>query len=248
MCKSFQEFEVSFGMDVSEDVITRILEKAYYGRPNDTDICINNIHKHDALNCTISGTILYNDVEYGFIISDGNNNGTDIIEWGLSDDVGYYEPEEPAELILAPFDYPNTVINDSARFARYLRLRDNPEIKQLLSNYQYDKYFAPSARITKYWNDKAKEKNLQFVEKIAEVSNSEERAILIKGMIGDNAKNIGINLEYAKNIHGVATINAEHWKIWIGQIGIKNHVEEYRFEGDKKQFQHDIIALKMITQ
>jgi len=247
MCKSFQEFEQLFGENVSEDVLTRILEKVYYQR-TDADICINEVHKHDALNCTISGTILYNDIEYGFIISDGNNNGTDIIEWGLADDVGYYEPEAPIELILAPFDYPNTIVNDPAKFARYLKLRDDPEIKKILFSYQYDKYFAPSASITKYWTDKAKEKNLQFVEKISEVSNLEERKVLTLSLIGDGAKNIGINLEYNINGNGITTVNTDDWKIWFGQVGIKKDIEEYRFEGNKQQFQNDIIALKMITQ
>lgn len=245
MCKSFQEFEDLFGTNVSEEVITRILEKAYYERSNDTDICINGIHKHDALNCTISGTIVYKEIEYGFIISDGNCNGTDIVEWGLADDVGYYEPEKPIELILAPFDYPNTVVNDPEKFARYLKLRDDPKIKELLFNYQYDKYFSPSASTTKYWTDKAKEKNLQFVEKIPEVSNSEERKVLAASIPTErytDAKNIGIKLEYTINLHGIITAKTDHWKIWFGNI------EEYRFEGNKKQFQNDVIALKMLTR
>jgi len=253
MCKNFEDFEAQFGSDVAEDVLTRIVEKAYYenDRARDTDVKINDIYKHNIMNWTISGTILYETIEYGFIIANGDWNGTEIIEWGLADDVGYYEPDRPTEIIIAPLDYPNTVVNDPKRFARYIASRNDPDVKDLLFSYQHDKFFDPKPSTVNYWHNKAKAKGLQFVEKIPEVSNSEERGIIFYNGPRQNfrnnvVENLGFDLEVFTNGYGIMTAKTTKWKIWIGSP--QNKIEEYRFEGDKKSFHADMIALKMLSQ
>lgn len=257
---NFAQFEELFGTDVSEDVLTRILEKVYYQRPDDTDICINEVHKHNALNCTISGTIRYNEVEYGFIISDGNNNGTDIIEWGLADDVGYYQPEYHRGFTLAPYD-DNLIEHDISAYSKYLEKTKELWFDKIVQGYNYDRYFAPGHTTERYWLGKAKEHNLTFIENREEVSSLEERNILYNSNrlylksynnpISDDLffETIGLKLNVITH-HSISIFSTENWKIYLPSLSSTNNKypnfpKELKFSGDKKKFHTDMLALKM---
>lgn len=145
---SFEDFEVKYGIAVASDTLQRVCEAAYtergYKKHDCPGVTIGSIHGHDAINMTFTGTVLMPDgIEYGFIIEDGNWNGTVVQEWGLAEHVGTYEPPKPNPYRLFPRHAATLRVERPALWAVYLAWRRETWFTDLERGYNYDRHFSP---------------------------------------------------------------------------------------------------------
>ncbi len=153
---SLEDFEAVYGSEVTENTLQRICEAAYTEcgsrKHDETDITIGSIHRHDAINMTFTGTVMMPDgIEYGFIIDDGNWNGTQVQEWGLAENVGLYEPPKPDPWRLFPKDAFTLRADRPGLWKVYLLWRKESWFSDLERAYNYDLHFAPGGKTTSYY-------------------------------------------------------------------------------------------------
>lgn len=157
MCDgNFEDFALKYGEEVSDDIFQRICEAAYDevgGRKHsEPHIVIGSIHRHDAINMTFTGTVMMPDgVEYGYVIDDGNWNGTQVREWGFAEDVGDYEPPKPDPWRLFPRKAHFLRCERKGLWNVYLAWRKESWFMGLERSYNYDLYFAPGGLTTSHY-------------------------------------------------------------------------------------------------
>lgn len=119
-----------------------------------------DIHQHNACNHTLSGTIEIDGTEYGFIIQNGDWNGTVVDKWGLADDVGTYKPEPPTLFTFVPMD-------DTLRTSKphmwqvYLAWRKEKWFQDKERAYNYDRHFQPGGAIENHYREWAAKKGMK---------------------------------------------------------------------------------------
>jgi len=124
-------------------------------------VTFSDIHQHNSCNHVYSGTIDIEGVEYGFIIQDGDWNGTEVREWGLADDVGSYDPPPPPE----PVSF--IPVNDHLAWERpemfgvYVAWRKESWFTEQQRKYAYDRHFQPGGYVEKHYRDWAATKGLK---------------------------------------------------------------------------------------
>lgn len=161
---------------VPEEVLQEICETFYHHLNPVVDgrVRIDVVHQHDAINYSFSGSIKLEDGDYGFIIQDGNFNGTVVEEWGKADDVGMYIPPEPSEpMSFVPID-PNL---PKGLQKVYLKWRKEPWFKEKEGGYNYDRHFAPGGKTEEYYKKWAATRGLKpglFSEYKAEIARQKE--------------------------------------------------------------------------
>lgn len=122
---------------------------------------LSDIHEHNACNHTYSGTVEIEGEQYGFVIQDGNWNGTDVKEWGEAEEICAYDPGPPPE--------PATFVPDAisaqshpAMFGVYLKWREEPWFKDKAMGLNYDRHFAPGGKTESYYGDWAASKGMRI--------------------------------------------------------------------------------------
>jgi hypothetical protein len=142
----------------TDDMLTRIAD-AQWGEKNN-GVVFHDIHRHNACNHTLSGTITEGEIEYGFIIHSGDWGGTVVEEWGLSEDVGSYRPEwiEPATFVPS-----NSFLIDEnpTMFKVYGLWRKEEWFKEMVRSYNYDRHFQPGCKTEAHYREKAAKRGLK---------------------------------------------------------------------------------------
>lgn len=154
----------------SDETLSRICE-AHYARKTDGEkrfgVKFSDVHRHDAVNYTLSGTVEINGVEHGFIIDDGNWNGTVVRSWGDPEDVGIYDPGPPPEMrTFIPAD-DSMFFDRPGMFSVYLHWRKQNWFKDKERGYNYDRHFAPGESTEKHYREWAANKGMKVATSAA---------------------------------------------------------------------------------
>ena len=130
-----------------------------YGQPCESGgVCITDVHRTDAINCVMSGIIDIDGHNFGFVIEDGNYNGTVVLEWGDADEIGAYSPPEREPLTFIP-----EVMNMTALGIKiYLHWREQPWFKEKERAYNYDRFFQPGFKIEDHYRKWAAAKGMRI--------------------------------------------------------------------------------------
>jgi hypothetical protein len=157
------------GRNVEEEVLEAIVNSERHRTAKDPVTDHNGVHlsdafAHDAINYTLSGTITFEGVDYGFIINDGNWNGTSVIEWGLDEDVGSYEPPPPTIYTMIPAT--NNIRMGYHGYSMfkdvYLAWRKEAWFEKICRDYMYDKHFAPGSKISEHYRGLASKRGMKL--------------------------------------------------------------------------------------
>lgn len=169
--KFLDEMALKFpGRDVEGYVLQVIVEADRHPgfggfKTEHTGVKLHDAHMHDAINYTLSGDIEFEGVEYGFIVRDGNWDGTSVLEWGLSDDVGRYEAPPPTIYTMIPTNrgIHRQGYGGYAMFRHvYLAWREEKWFQDLVADYNYDRTFSPTLKIENHYRDAAAKRALSW--------------------------------------------------------------------------------------
>ena len=142
----------------TDEVLERICD-AFWNKDRAADygVHFHSIHEHDAINHVLSGTIEVDGHVYGFIIENGNWNGTVVLEWDADpENVGIYTPPEPGEqLTFVPIN-PTTM----AIFI-YSHWVNEEWFKEMERNYLYDRHFQPGGFVEEHYREKAAKRGME---------------------------------------------------------------------------------------
>ncbi len=165
----FHQFEEEFGQQAAEDVMTAICE-SHWNQPkmyqaDHAGVTFTEIHEHDAINHTLSGRIEWQGIEYGFIVRNGNWDGTTVLEWGLAEDVGRYVPPQPTVYVCVPRNsvgFLNTLHGFYMFRDVFLAWKKEEWVKEIERSYNYDRHFQPGSKTETYWQAKAGQRGLKL--------------------------------------------------------------------------------------
>lgn len=143
----------------TEEILERIVDAHWSGGKGD-GITFRDIHQINSCNHVLSGTVIDTGIEYGFIIEMGDIVGTDIKEWGLAEDVGYYKPPKVNLKTFIPLD-PFLETTDPFKYSNYLRMRESKEFKEMEQKYNYDAYFQPGGFVEEHYTKWANTRGLK---------------------------------------------------------------------------------------
>ena len=161
-CKEFAAFCEKIGNDAAVEFLEELCDMEWNHEKKSKRISIYDTYRHDMTNYTHSGTFTYEGVEYGFVIDNGNWNGTVVREWGLADDVGIYDPPKPTFYTFVPVN--GTLREDSpGMFTVYLDWRKKAWFQDKERGYNYDRHFAPGSKTESYYRDWAATKGMKIV-------------------------------------------------------------------------------------
>jgi hypothetical protein len=127
-------------------------------------VVFRDVHQHDACNHTLSGTINIGGRVFGFIVRNGNNDGTEVVEWGDADDIGIYEPPPPGESLTS---LPTlNIYSDQERRIRGLTIyalwRKEPWFVEQARKYAYDRHFQPGGFVESHYREWAEKKGVRI--------------------------------------------------------------------------------------
>ena len=162
-CEEFNKFAEIVGDDTVCDILERVCD-CICNKESAHDIIISDIYQHDVVNHTGTGSFKHDGIEYGFIIESGNNRGTVVIEFGLVDDVGCYEPPEPTQYTFVPKD-DNLKETNPQMYGVYMEWIKTSWFKEQVRNYMYDIHYAPGGKTESYYRDWADKKGLKIAIK-----------------------------------------------------------------------------------
>lgn len=123
-------------------------------------ITIDDVHRFDVINAVYSGTIDVDGTVYGYIIQDGNWNGTEVLAWGDPEDTGTYNPGKPDPTIFLPIK-PVRCMHPT-EFFDYLKKINSSEYQDQLTAYCYDRYHDPSLSVRQHYDTWANERGLRI--------------------------------------------------------------------------------------
>jgi hypothetical protein len=162
-CKGFVDFETTHGTDAAVEVMERICDAHWQGKnSSDKTVTFSNVHTHNAANHTLSGTIEFKGVLYGFIIDNGDWAGTVVQEWGLAEEVGEYQAPEPAQYMFVPVD-DNLKTKSPAMWGVYLSWKSSNWFKEKLAAYHYDRHFQPGVKVEDHYGSWAAKQGMKIV-------------------------------------------------------------------------------------
>lgn len=141
--------------EMPDDVLEHICDKFYCGSSGIKDyISITDEIKHDAVNYTIFGYVLINNIKYYFIVDDGNNAGTVVKYFGLEKQPINYE-EDKESISFIPI-HEKLYINNPILYSIYMLEREKDWFKEMERNYNYDRHFQPGSVTENHYTEKAK--------------------------------------------------------------------------------------------
>ncbi len=140
----------------ADEIGERISEAFYFLRAERgtvDNVTLLDVHQHDVLNHTLTGTIEVEGQTYGFICEIGNWAGFRMMEWGDHEDIGYYKPPvvEPFTLIPDWASWPEE--SYGFRVQTYARFIRRPDIIEKLGEYAYDRHFQPGGKVEGYYRE-----------------------------------------------------------------------------------------------
>lgn len=147
----------------TDEILERICDVSYnlHAQPGtDGNIKITDVHQHNACNHTFSGTITIENIEYGFVIENGDWAGTVVKEWGLAEDIGTYTPPEPGEQLTFIPNNMHLKTENPALFKVYLNWRKQSWFKEMIGKYLYDRHFQPGSFIENHYKEWAAKKGM----------------------------------------------------------------------------------------
>jgi hypothetical protein len=159
-CPEFLKFCERFGEDAGDEVLTRICNAQWNGGKG-KGIEFLDVHQHDVCNHTITGTIEHEGETFGFIIHNGNWNGTEVEAWGDPEDVGYYAPPKPTFYTYAPKKRREDML--SGLLQVYQLWTKEKWFQDKVRGYNYDRHFAPGGKTESYYRDWAETKGMRVV-------------------------------------------------------------------------------------
>lgn len=161
-CPEFTAFCDSGGNAAAVAFLEELCDLEWSGKTRTDRITISDSHRHDACNYTHSGTVVIDGTEYGFVIDNGNWNGTVVREWGLAEDVGIYQPPKPAIYTFVPAN--DTLKEDAlGLWLIYLSWHKEDWFQDKVRGYNYDRHFAPGGKTENYYRDWASKKGMKIV-------------------------------------------------------------------------------------
>lgn len=163
-CKPFREFCEKFGDDVAAVFLETLCDLGWNSERDSDGIHISSSYQHDAANYTYSGIFTHEGVEYGFIIDNGNENGTVVREWGFAADVGEYKPPKPTIYTFVPN---NDMLKEDqpGLWGVYLEWRKAAWFQEKERGYNYDRHFAPGGKTESHYRDWAASKGMKIVSR-----------------------------------------------------------------------------------
>ncbi len=163
--EEMQEFRLKYGEAVTDDWIMNICECVWKGETHKEShgVTLSDLIEHDVINKTATGYFEHDGQTWYFEVEDGNWVGTRFRAFGGEDSSVNLElrREPPARTTLVPanrmlrFDSPK-------KWAVYLGWRKEPWFSKLISNYAYDRHFAPGGKTEGYYRQAAQERGLIF--------------------------------------------------------------------------------------
>ena len=155
-------------LDMPDDVAERITE-AFWSRQNGGekrfDVRFIDIHQHNACNHTMTGIVVVDGIDYGFVMESGDWNGTVVKEYGPAEEcsqVYSYEPPPETRFKLVPKDDMLEQSNP-AKYAIALKWIQQPHIQEKLQSYHYDRHFQPGCVIETHYKEWANKLGMKFV-------------------------------------------------------------------------------------
>jgi len=185
-CSAFIEFCQQKGNEVACAFLEELCDMEWNRDASTERITISSTHRHNACNHTHSGIAIIDGVKYGFIIDNGDWNGTVVREWGPADDVGLYEPSQPTIFTFIPTN--RTLKEDSpGLWGVYLAWRKEAWFKDKERGYNYDRHFAPGGKTEGYYRDWAAKKGLMIAsrDEADEIINRPIRDLVPMGVLMD---------------------------------------------------------------
>jgi hypothetical protein len=152
-----------------EDVAIRITEAfcaRHDGGEKRYDVRFIDIHEHNACNHTMTGIVVVDGVDYGFVMESGDWNGTVVKEYAPAEEcsqVYTYEPPQPTRFKLVPKNYDELKAFHPKKLAIAMKWIQQPHIQQKLKDYHYDRHFQPGLQIENHYKDWAKSLKMEFV-------------------------------------------------------------------------------------
>ena len=134
---------------------------AHYAGGDTADVEFFDQYMHDACNYTLNGIVKEDGRKFGFIVDDGNMNGTVVRAWGDPEDVGYYHPPKVEPLTFIPEDQ-SLHKRSPARFAVYLKWRNEEWFQEKVGALNYDLHFCPTTEIRQHYADWARKRGLKI--------------------------------------------------------------------------------------
>lgn len=154
----------------NEEILERICD-AHWNRKGE-GVVFHDIFQHNACNHTLSGEIEHEGHKYGFIIQNGDWNGTVVDAWGDSDEVGIYEHPKPTLFTFLPRNHPLECT--LAMLTIYFAWRNEKWFSEKIGKYMYDRHFQPGGKIESYYREFAERKGMRIgiQDEVAEYENA----------------------------------------------------------------------------
>ncbi len=142
----------------TNEILERICDAHWNGKGE--GIVFTDIYQHNSCNHTLSGNIDVDGIEYGFVIDNGDMDGTQVREWGLAEDVGTFKHPEPQKredrVTFIPINHISKS-NDAFEYKKYMITRETPAFIEKENAYHYDRHFQPGCFVENHYKKWAAE-------------------------------------------------------------------------------------------
>jgi hypothetical protein len=155
--------------DMPEEVAERITEAfcaRHDGGEKRYNVRLIDIHEHNACNHTMTGIVVVDGVDYGFVMESGDWAGTVVKEYAPAEEctkVYSYEPPPETRFKLVPKNYDELKAFNPQKLALAMKWIQQTHIQEKLSNYHYDRHFQPGFAIENYYKTWADGLGLKLV-------------------------------------------------------------------------------------
>jgi hypothetical protein len=148
-----------FGEDAFEDALQRLTDMQWNGQRQVGDFTLDDVHQINACNHVITGIFTLAGESFTVIFESGDRNGTDVISFGASDDIGPYKPEPPVVFTFVPRD-PLLKVKNPGMYLVYLAWTQTDWFKAKVRGYNYDRHFQPGGKTEDYYRTWAASKGM----------------------------------------------------------------------------------------
>ncbi len=167
MKNKFEELTVLYGDDWADAILSNICEAHWsfdslkdFGQASH-GVYFSDIYAKDVINHVLSGEVTYNGEKFNFVIENGNQNGTVVLEFEREEDgeVGAYEHPKPNLWTFVP-ENRDLKHEKPYMWKVYLAWREMEWFKEQERKYNYDIFFQPGGHVKDHYSKWAAEKGL----------------------------------------------------------------------------------------